>query len=67
MRFLMDANSTLKGYENMKKQFLVKYEEYKTGKKEIKTTRILAEDKEDAFFFIVNADRWILEIKEVKA
>lgn len=46
----------------MKKEFIVTYEE--SGK--IKKTHIVATDYDDAFFFVINANRWILKIEEVK-
>ena len=51
----------------MKKTYLITYEEWQTGKKEIKKTRWTCKADEDVILSFITATRWILEIKEVKA
>lgn len=47
------------------KNYLITYEEYKTGKKEIKTTRWIAQNDTDVFLDFIDSTKWILSIKEV--
>lgn len=51
----------------MKKTYLITYEEWKTGKKEIKTTRWTCKESEDVLLSFITATRWILDIKEITA
>lgn len=50
----------------MKKTYLITYEEWQTGNKEIKTTRWICEESKDVFLDFITPTKWILKIKELK-
>lgn len=49
----------------MKKTYLITFEEYQTGKKEIKKTRWSCDSSKDVLLDFITATRWILKIEEV--
>lgn len=51
----------------MKKHYIITFEEWKTGKKEIKKTRWTCDASTDVLLDFITPTRWILDIKEVEA
>jgi len=49
----------------MKNTYLITYEEWKTGKKEIKKTRWTCDEKDDVILSFIDSTKWILDIKKI--